>query len=60
MLDEYRVPDFIPTIPCPSGCVPEPPDIRIVGPHIGAYCGACDRWLKWLPKTAELKAWLAQ
>lgn len=25
-----------------------------VGPHIGAYCSECEKWIKWLPQT-ELK-----
>jgi len=43
-------------LPCPSGCPEREPDIREVPPHIGAYCRACKRWLKWLPQTPELLA----
>lgn len=25
--------------------------------HLGAYCSGCDRWIKWLPQTAE---WLSE
>lgn len=25
--------------------------MKEVGPHIGAYCSNCDKWIKWLPRN---------
>lgn len=27
------------------------PNIKKVGPHTGAYCSFCGKWIKWLNKT---------
>ena len=28
------------------------------GPHVGVYCGMCDKWLRWKPKTVNYeKEW---
>lgn len=37
-------------ISCPSCALVAPPEIRLVGPHIGAYCVQCKSYIKWIPK----------
>lgn len=31
------------------------PTIKNVGPHVGAYCSFCGKWIKWLDKTERQK-----
>lgn len=60
MFEDEPTPDFLETIACKSGCEPMPPDVRVQEIHIGAYCGNCGRWMKWLQQTEELKQWLRE
>ena len=31
------------------------PTLKNKGPHIGAYCSFCGKWIKWLDKEEKLK-----
>lgn len=31
------------------------PTIKNVGPHVGAYCAFCSKWIKWLDKSEKAK-----
>lgn len=33
-----------------KNCGSEEYYIKRVGPHTGAYCSECDKWIKWIPR----------
>lgn len=35
---------------CKYCLLSQPPFYRKKGPHFGAYCSKCARWIRWIPK----------
>lgn len=40
----------LPELTCQACGLIAIPDVHPRGPHLGAYCPDCGRWIKWLPK----------
>lgn len=41
---------------CPRCDTAAAPRLAWRAMHLGAYCGRCGRWLRWVPQTAEVLA----
>jgi hypothetical protein len=41
---------------CPQCQLEGVPEMRVVGPHLGAYCATCGSHIRWVPKKGT---WIA-
>ena len=54
--DSFQIPPLSPLTCLTCGRIAIP-NIQIHGPHIGAYCPVCDRWISWLKRPKPKPNW---